>query len=97
MRHEIIFAPEAIDDLRRLRKAEAGMLIDAIELHLRHAPEFLSKSRIKRLRELRSPQYRLRVDEWRVFYDVVEGEVRIRGIVRKSDASDWLLQFGDPS
>jgi mRNA interferase RelE/StbE len=54
-------------------------------------------SRIKRLRELHSPQYRLRVDDWRVFYDVVEGEVRIRGVVRKPDASEWLAQFGEPS
>ena len=97
MRHEITFAPEALEDLRRLRKVDAVIVIDAIELHLRHAPEFISRSRIKRLRELTSPQYRLRIDEWRVFYDVAEGEVRIRGVVRKPDANDWLAQFGEPS
>ena len=97
MRHEIIFAPEALDDLKRLRKVDAAMILDEVELHLRHAPESVSKSRIKRLRELRSPQYRLRIGDWRAFYDVAEGEVRVRGVVKKSDASDWLAQFGEPS
>ena len=97
MRHQIIFAPEALEDLKRLGKADARMILDAIEIHLRHAPELVSKSRIKRLRGLRSPQYRLRIDEWRVFYDVAEGEVQIRGAVKKSDATDWLTQFGEAS
>jgi mRNA-degrading endonuclease RelE of RelBE toxin-antitoxin system len=57
----------------------------------------ISKSRIKRLRELTSPQYRLRVDEWRIFYDVAGHEVFIRGLVKKADAADWLAQFGESS
>ena len=97
MRHEIIFAPEALGDLKRLPKVDAATILDAIELHLRHAPELISKSRIKRLRELSSPQYRLRIGDWRTFYDVAEGEVWVRGVVRKSDTSDWLAQFGEPS
>jgi mRNA-degrading endonuclease RelE of RelBE toxin-antitoxin system len=97
VRFEIIVAPEALDDLRRLPRAEARRIIDAVERHLRHAPELLSKSRIKRLRELRSPQYRLRIDEWRVFYDVGGGEVLIRGVVKKSDTGEWLAQFGEPT
>jgi mRNA-degrading endonuclease RelE of RelBE toxin-antitoxin system len=97
VRHAILFAPEALEDLKRLRKVDATTILDVVELHLRHAPELISKSRIKRLRELRSPQYRLRVGEWRVFYDVAGHEVRIRGVVRKSEASDWLAQFGEPS
>jgi len=56
----------------------------------------ISKSRIKRLRKLTSPQYQLRVDDWRIFYDVVGGEVLIRGVVKKSDAAEWLAQFGEP-
>lgn len=97
MRFEIIFAPEALSDLKRLPKVDARTILDAIELHLRHAPELVSRSRIKRLRGLRSPQYRLRFDEWRVFYDLAGGEVLIRGVIRKSDASEWLEQFGEPS
>ena len=38
--------------------------------HLRHDPRKVSRSRIKRLRGVRRPQFRLRVGEIRVFYDV---------------------------
>ena len=97
MRYAIVFAPEALEDLKRLSKVDAGAVIDAIELHLRHAPTMLSKSRIKRLREVTSPEYRLRVDDWRVFHDVVENEVWIRGVVKKPDAEEWLKDFGERS
>ncbi|MGH9785913.1 MAG: type II toxin-antitoxin system RelE family toxin, partial [Terriglobia bacterium] len=62
----------------------------AIETHLRHEPTKESKSRIKRLRGIRRPGYRLRVGDIRVFYDVSESAVEILAIVSKSDAPDWL-------
>ena len=68
----------------------------ALELHLRHEPEKVSRSRIKRLRALRQPQYRLRVGETRIFYDVVEGTVQVLAIVDKRDAETWLARFGHP-
>jgi mRNA-degrading endonuclease RelE of RelBE toxin-antitoxin system len=63
-------------------------------IHLRHEPTKVSKSRIKRLRELTHPQYRLRVDELRVFYDVEGDEVQVLAIVAKSGAAEWLRQVG---
>ncbi len=65
-----------------------------MSLNLRHQPTRLSKSRIKRLRGLSRPQYRLRVDEVRVFYDVVEGTVEILAVVPKSDSDEWLRRWG---
>jgi mRNA interferase RelE/StbE len=56
----------------------------------------LSKSRIKRLRELSQPQYRLRVGEVRVFYDVTHEAVEILAIVTKTEATRWLAQHGTP-
>ena len=44
--------------------------IDAIKSHLGTDPTKISKSRIKRLQALSKPQYRLRVDDLRVYYDV---------------------------
>ena len=67
---------------------------DAIELHLRHQPTKISKSRIKRLRELTHPQYRLKVGDLRVFYDVKGEEVQVLAIVAKADADAWLEQLG---
>ena len=42
------------------------------------------------------PQYRLRVDEIRVFYDVKETTVEILAIVDKADAQKWLDKEGAP-
>jgi mRNA-degrading endonuclease RelE of RelBE toxin-antitoxin system len=63
---------------------------------LRHQPTKASKSRIKRLRGLSYPQYRLRVgDDIRVFYDVTEEDVQVLAIVAKSDADAWLAKHGE--
>ena len=67
---------------------------NAIERHLRHEPEKVSKSRIKHLRGLRQPQYRLRVNGIRVFYDVTETQVQILAIVTKEQAQAWLDEQG---
>ena len=95
MRYEIIIAPEAVDDLRRLDAYDRAAVQDAIEQHLRHEPTKASRSRIKRLQGMRRPQYRLRVDEIRVFYDVGEDTVEVLAIVAKADANDWLEREGE--
>lgn len=69
---------------------------DAIEHHLRHEPAKVSKSRIKRLRGFSHPQFRLRVDDVRIFYDVTESAVEVLAVVSKSDAQAWLAQTGKP-
>jgi hypothetical protein len=38
----------------------------------------------------RQPQYRLRVNDIRVFYDVTETQVQILAIVTKEQAQAWL-------
>lgn len=96
MRFEIILAPEAVADLRRLKAKERTAVKEALETHLRHEPTKTSKSRIKRLRGLARPQYRLRVEEVRVFYDVSGSGVEVLAIVPKSEAESWLAQFGSP-
>jgi mRNA-degrading endonuclease RelE of RelBE toxin-antitoxin system len=96
MRHEIILSPQATQDLRRLDAFERATIRDALEAHLRHEPTKLSKSRIKRLRGLAHPQYRLRVGDYRAFYDVVGEEVHVLAIVAKADAESWLEEAGKP-
>ena len=94
MRYEILFAPEAVLDLNSLSAFKRAQVRDAIERHLRYEPTRVSKSRIKRLRGMRQPEYRLRVDEIRVFYDVGESTVEILAIVRKSETETWLRRKG---
>jgi len=94
MRFEILLAPEAVEDLRSLKANLRAEVRDALEAQLRHEPRRVRKSRIKRLRGLSRPQYRLRVGEVRIFYDVSEDTVEVLAIVAKSEAEAWLARFG---
>lgn len=95
MRHEIILSPEAIEDLRNLKANVRATVQAGLEKHLRHQPSKTSKSRIKMLQGISRPQFRLRIDEVRVFYDVREGAVEILAIIPKSEAQEWLRQYGE--
>ena len=95
MPFEVVLAPEAVDDLRSLKANLREAVRDALEIHLRHEPTRPGRSRIKRLRGLNRPQYRLRVGEVRVFYDVSGETVEVLAIVVKSEAEAWLAQFGN--
>ena len=95
MAYEIILAPEAIEDLEWLRAADRSGVTSAIETHLRHAPRKESKSRIKRLRGLRQPEYRLRVADFRAYYDVAEPAVYILAVVTKQSTDEWLEQHAN--
>ncbi len=97
MRHEIVFAREAVEDLKRLRSHVKAEVKDAIKTHLQDQPTKVSRSRIKRLKGLAQPQFRLRVNDVRVFYDVIEGRVQVLAIVSKPDAADWLTNIGTES
>lgn len=85
MRREIIFAPEAIQDLKKL--SARSIIRDAIEKHLRREAGQVRGSRVKRLRSLSQPQYRLRVEEFRVFYDVTDDAVEVLAVIPKSGMS----------
>src|SRR5207302_10099471 len=91
----IVLAPEAVEDLSRLTAHVRATVRTSLETYLRHEPEKTSRSRIKRLRGLLCPQYRLRVGEVRVFYDVTDRTVEVLAIVAKSEAVIWLGQFGN--
>jgi mRNA-degrading endonuclease RelE of RelBE toxin-antitoxin system len=94
MRFEIVLAPEAVEDFWALKAHFRSTALETLETHLRHEPTKTSQSWIKRLRGLSRPQYRLRVDEVRVFYDVSATTVEVLAIVPKSETASWLNQFG---
>ena len=96
MPYSILLAPEAVEDLDRLTATLRSAVKAALETHLRHEPQKTSRSRIKRLRGLSRPQYRLRVGDIRIFYDITESTVEVLAIVPKSETSSWLAQFGKP-
>ena len=96
MNYEVVLAPEAAKAYRSLPADRLAEVRDALERHLRYEPTRASKSRIKRLRGLSQPQYRLRVGEVRVFYDVTREAVEVLAIVTKADAAGWLAEHGTP-
>ena len=94
MRYEIILSPEANEDLKHLSAHDRAAVTDLMRAHLHYEPTKISKSRIKRLRGLNRPQYRLRIDDYRIFYDVSESRVEILAIIPKSEAVKWLDEVG---
>jgi mRNA-degrading endonuclease RelE of RelBE toxin-antitoxin system len=44
---------------------------------------------------MRRPQYRLRIDELRIFYDVGKNTVEILAIITKPEATKWLAKAGE--
>src|SRR4030042_5730285 len=95
MKYEILFAPEAVQDFKRLSARDRSPVKEAIEKHLRYEPQKISKSRIKKLQVMSRPQYRLSVDEIRVFYDVVEATVEVLAIIPTSKTTEWLEEMGE--
>ncbi len=68
--YEIRYAAAAVDDLRGMRAFNQREILDGIELHLRYGPTFVSRSRIKAMAQPFQSQYRLRIGDFRVYYDV---------------------------
>src|SRR5437588_416763 len=73
------FTPEAIEDLAALRKYDQRQLLETIEKQLPHQPEQETRNR-KRLRPNKLAQWELRIDTFRIFYDVA-GEESVVKIV----------------
>ena len=96
MKHSIQFSAGALRDLQSIPAHLRAAVVTAIESHLAHEPELISRSRIKRLRGLSRPQYRLRVDEMRIFYDVVEGSVEVIAVIPKGRTHTWLAENSTP-
>ena len=95
MKYEIVLAHEAAQDLKRLKAHVRAEVKDALDKHLRYEPAKVSKSRIKRLRGLSHPQYRLMVGEIRVFYDIKGPVVEVLAVVPKPKAVSWLEKMGE--
>ena len=90
MPYEIRYSSEAVEQLRKLRVFDRTAILDQIEQVLRVNSTVVSKSRIKQLRVPAPTQYRLRVGEFRVFYDVAENAVLIIQVLSKQNSIDYL-------
>jgi mRNA-degrading endonuclease RelE of RelBE toxin-antitoxin system len=96
MTFEVILAPQAVEALKKLSVPVRRGVEKALDVHLTHEPTKVRKSRIKRLRGLSQPQYRLRIGDIRVFYDVAETQVQVLAVVSRAEAQAWLDEQGEP-
>ncbi len=90
MPYEIRYSDEAAQALQSLRKFDATAILDKIKDTLAVNPALESKARVKKLRQPAPAQYRLRIGEFRVFYDVEAGHVSILRILSKAEAMLYL-------
>src|SRR4030042_5089140 len=90
--YTIFLKRSAIADLDRLRKYDATQIANAMERYLQHDPTKESKSRIKRLRGISNPDYRLRVGDYRVFY-LVDEDARRVDVLRVMHKDQTLVYY----
>lgn len=65
----IDLSDEALEDLRQLRKRDSTTLLDEVEQQLTYQPNAATKNR-KPLRFHSLAEWELRVNKFRVFYDI---------------------------
>jgi len=85
---DVVVVPAAVRQMRRLRRVDAVRILDAIDGHLRYEPERPTRT-IKRLRGRQDATYRLRVGDFRVFYDVEGQTVSIIGVLHKRETETF--------
>jgi len=93
--YRIVLTENAREDFDALDARWRATVRAAMRVHLTYEPTKQSKSRIKRLRDLRHPQFRLRVEDIRVFYDVTDEDVVIIAIMSKEKTMQWLEEHGE--
>jgi mRNA-degrading endonuclease RelE of RelBE toxin-antitoxin system len=90
MPYEVRYSQEAVEQLKRLRAFDQAAILDQIEKVLSVNPMLESRARVKRLREPAPTQYRLRVGEFRIFYDVDQQTVLVVQVLGKQESIDYL-------
>ena len=94
MKYNVVLTDTAKEHYSGLDARGRSLVKKGLKDHLTHEPMKLSRSRIKRLREMEHPEYRLRLDPYRVFYDVSGQTVVVLAIVPKDETAEWLEQYG---
>lgn len=92
MAYEAIYSDEAVERLKSIRAFDRAAILDQIERILTVNPTLESKARVKLLRQPAPTQYRLRVGEYRMFYEVDQEQekVYVIQILSKQDAVDYI-------
>ena len=77
MSFKIEFTPEVIEDIRSFKKYEQKRIIQEVENQLTYQPTEETRNR-KKLRPNQLAEWELRIDKFRVFYDLDIEERRVK-------------------
>jgi mRNA interferase RelE/StbE len=94
MAYEVRYSKESLEQLKKIRAHNRAEIVDQIKQSLTTNPTTTGKSRIKRLRQPAPTEYRLRVGDFRVYYDVDQQSVYIVQILSKGDSISYLEDKG---
>ena len=95
MPYEIRYSDEAFEQLKRLRAFDRVAILDQIERVLMVNPTLEGKATVKLLRQPAPTRCRLRVGEFRVFYDIEGETVSVLQILSKPESIAYLVG-GEP-
>ena len=87
-RYEVVFAADAVDDLERIKKFYAKQITNRIDTILLQRAEYVTRSSVKKLRGFES-LYRLRVGDYRIFYQVQSNEVTVLRVLSKDKEAEF--------
>jgi len=74
---EIRYTPEAVEDLSRYNRRDRRRIMDQIDVCLQHEPKRDTRNN-KILRPNQLAERELRIDRFRVFYDLDEGKAVVK-------------------
>jgi mRNA-degrading endonuclease RelE of RelBE toxin-antitoxin system len=95
MPFEIAFTRTAAEHVRSYRKFEQRIILDAINEQLSHEPTTETRNR-KRLSDSELSDWELRVQDFRVFYDVaIEDERRVVKIKAVGQKEHGILRIAN--
>lgn len=91
MEFRIELTPEAVADLKSYRKTDRKRIFNEIEKQLKYQPAEETRNR-KKLRPNEIAEWELRVDRFRVFYDIDVGKktVKIEAVGSKSGSTLFI-------
>lgn len=84
------YSEVAFEQLKNLRAFDRAAILHEIEEVLEVNPTQESKAKVKLLRQPAPTQYRLRVGDYRIFYDVEAPAVNVIQVLSKHDAIAYL-------
>ncbi len=89
MAFQLLYSNAARAEIKVLRAFDRQRIVSTVESLLRHQPTNTSRSRIKQMTQPFWSQYRLRVDDFRVYFDVdeVHQTVHILHVIAKATDS----------